>query len=117
MNIKHCLPLVTALGLLVLNGCMQPPLPDNREADTKALREGEVASFVADWGGKDADRIAAHYTDNGNLIIPSVPVMTGKDAISKGMKATLTDPNWSLAMQPVQVEVSRGDDLAYLHGT
>ena len=105
------------LGFLILAGCSQSPAPDNREAEAKALREGEVAAFVKDWGGKDAERIAAHFTDDGNLIVPNVPVMTGKDAIAKGMKDALADPNWSLALQAVQVEASRGGDLGYTRGT
>jgi uncharacterized protein (TIGR02246 family) len=105
------------LGFLILTGCSQPTVADNREADARALRDGEVSAFVKDWGGKDADRIAAHYADDGNLIIPNGPVMTGKDAISKGMKDALADPNWSLAMQAVQVEVSKGGDLGYTRGT
>ncbi|MBZ5621275.1 MAG: DUF4440 domain-containing protein [Acidobacteriia bacterium] len=106
-----------ALGFLTLTGCSQSPAPDTREADAHALREGEVAAFVKDWGGKDADRIAAHYTDNGNVMIPNSPMMTGKDAIGKAMKDALADPNWSLALQPVEVEVSRGGDLGYTRGT
>ena len=43
--------------------------------------------------------------------------MTGKGAIGAAMKEALTDPNWSLALQPVQVEVSRGGDLGYTRGT
>ena len=43
--------------------------------------------------------------------------MTGKDAIGKTMKDVLADPNWSLALQSVQVEVSRGGDLGYARGT
>ena len=105
------------LGLLILTGRSQSAAPDSREADTRALREGEIAAFVKDWGGKDVDRIAAHYADDGNLIVPNSPVMTGKEAISKGMKDAVADPNWSLALQPVQVEVSRGGDLGYTRGT
>ena len=108
--------LILILGFLILTGCSQAPAPDNREADARALRDGEVAAFVKDWGGKDADRIAAHYTDDGNLMVPNAPMMTGKD-IGKGMKDALADPNWSLAMQPVQVEVSRGGDVGYARGT
>ena len=100
-----------------MTGCSQSPATDSREADARALREGEVAAFVKDWGGKDADRIAAHYTDDGSLMIPNSPVMTGKDAIGKGLKDALADPNWSLALQPVQVEVSKGGDLGYTRGT
>ncbi|MBZ5727504.1 MAG: DUF4440 domain-containing protein [Acidobacteriia bacterium] len=50
-------------------------------------------------------------------MFPNAPVMTGKDAIGKAMKDVLADPNWSLALQPVQVEVSRSGDLGYVRGT
>ena len=106
-----------ALGFLILTGCSQSPTPDRRAADAQVLREGEVAAFVKDWGGKDADRIAAHFTDDGNLMLPNAPVLTGKDAIGKTMKDAIADPNWSLALQPVQVEVSIGGDLGYTRGT
>jgi len=105
------------LGLLALTGCSQSPAPDNREADSRALREGEVAAFVKDWDGKDASRIAAHYTDDGNVMVPNSPMMTGKGAIGEAMKDALADPNWSLELQVVQVEVSRGGDLGYTRGT
>jgi uncharacterized protein (TIGR02246 family) len=107
----------SALGFLILTGCSQSSATKNREADAHALREGEVAAFVRDWGGKDADRIAAHYTDDGNVMVPNSPMMTGKEAIGKAMKDVLADPNWSLALQPVQVEVSRTGDLGYTRGT
>ena len=102
---------------MILTGCSPSPAPDNREADAHALRDGEVAAFVKDWGGKDTDRIAAHYTDDGNVMIPNSPMMTGKDAIGKALKEAMADPNWSLALQPVQVEVSRSGDLGYTRGT
>jgi uncharacterized protein (TIGR02246 family) len=105
------------LVFLLLTGCSQSPAPDVRAADAQALRDGEIAAFVKDWGGKDADRIAAHYTDDGNVMVPNSPMMTGRGAIGKAMKDALADPNWSLALQPVQVEVSRGGDLGYTRGT
>lgn len=114
--IRHSSILI-ALGFLILTGCSQSPAPDNREANARALREGEVAAFVQDWAGKDADRISAHYTDDGTVMFPNAPLMTGKDAIAKAMKDVLADPNWSLALQPVQVEVSRSGDLGYVRGT
>ena len=83
--------ILSALGLPGWTGCSRSPAPDSREADARALRDGEVAAFVKDWGGKDA--------------------------IGKAMKDVLTDPNWSLALQVVQVEVSRGGDLGYTRGT
>jgi uncharacterized protein (TIGR02246 family) len=104
-------------GLLILTNCSRAPAPDSREADARALRDGEITAFVNDWGGKDATRISAHFTDDGNVTVPNSPVMTGKDAIGKGMKDALADPNWSLKLQPVQTEVSNGRDLGYTRGT
>jgi len=117
MNLNRHSSTLLTLGFLMLTGCSQSPAPDTREADARALRDGEVAAFVKDWGGKDADRIAAHYTDDGTVMVPNSPTMTGKDAIAKGMKEPLADPSWSLALQPVQVEVSKGGDLGYTRGT
>lgn len=109
--------ILCTLGLLALTGCSQSPPPDNREADSRALREGEVAAFTKDWGGKDTGRMAAHFTDDGNVMIPNSPMITGKAAIEAAMKEALTDPNWSLDLRAAQVEVSRGGDLGYTRGT
>ena len=84
MIMKRHVSVRLAVGFLILAGCSQPPAADTREADQKALREGEVAAFVKDWRGKDADRIAAHYADDGNAIIPNAPIMTGRTRSAKG---------------------------------
>jgi PBP1b-binding outer membrane lipoprotein LpoB len=55
---------IIAWGFLILTGCSQSPAPNSREADAHALREGEVAAFVKDWGGKDVDRIAVHFVND-----------------------------------------------------
>jgi uncharacterized protein (TIGR02246 family) len=117
MKMKRHSSIFITLGFAILTGCAQSPAPDSREADARALRDGELAAFVRDWSGRDADRIGAHYTNDGNLMVPNSPTMTGKDAIGKTMKDVLADPSWSLALQPVQVEVSRGGDLGYTRGT
>jgi ketosteroid isomerase-like protein len=42
------------------------------------------------------------------------PQATGEQCRQKG---TDRNPNWSLALQPVQVETSKGGDLGYTRGT
>ena len=111
-------PTLAALPiLLLLASCAPTPAPPNREAEAKALREGEVAAFVTDWSGKDAARVASHYAEDGTVMIPNSPTMTGRDAITAGIKEAFTDPNWSLALQPVRVDLSPGGDLGYVRGT
>jgi ketosteroid isomerase-like protein len=107
-----------ALGLLFATGCAQQPVaPDNRETDARALREGEAAAFIRDWSGKDVDRIVDHYSDDGSVMVPNLPIITGKDAMRKALKDVLADPNWSLALEIAQVEVSKSGDLGYVRGT
>lgn len=113
---KRPWPIFCTLGLLALTACTQAPTSDSRAADSTALRDGEVAAYVKDWAGRDADRVAAHYTDDGNLMVPNAPVMTGKNDISQGMKGAFNDPNWSLHLEPVQVEVAKAGDMAYTRG-
>ncbi|HWE49642.1 MAG TPA: SgcJ/EcaC family oxidoreductase [Bryobacteraceae bacterium] len=106
--------LVCIFGL-ILAGAGQSFAAESRAV--RDLRDGEVASFVRDWAGRDADRIAAHFTDDGNLMIPNSPTMAGRASIARTMKNVVTDPAWSLALHPLQVEVSRGGDLGYARGT
>jgi ketosteroid isomerase-like protein len=94
-----------------------PILSCGREAEANAPRGGEAAAFVKDWDGKHADRIAAHFAGDGNVMVPNGPTMTGKDTIGKTMKDALADPNRSLAVQSVQVDVSKARDLGYTRGT
>jgi len=115
MNVRSSA--LCTLGFLTLAACSHPAAPDSHEADARALRDGELAAFVKDWAGRDADRIAAHYTADGTLMVPNSPTLTGKDAIAKTMRNVVSNPSWSLALQPVQVEVSQAGDLAYTRGT
>jgi uncharacterized protein (TIGR02246 family) len=109
---------IAMVALLFLTGCTQapPPAPDTREADAKAIRDGEAA-WNQDWAAKDLDKIAGHYADDANLEIPDTGILTGKDAIRAGLTEFLKDPSLSLTFSTAQVEVAKGGDLAYSRGT
>jgi|SRR5580700_8819025 uncharacterized protein (TIGR02246 family) len=109
---------VAAAALLSLVGCTEapPPAPDTREADAKAIRDGEVA-WNQDWAAKDVEKIVGHYADDANLEVPEMPIVSGKDAIRTTLKGLLMDPNLSLTFATVQVEVAKGGELAYSRGT
>jgi uncharacterized protein (TIGR02246 family) len=96
-----------------LAACSHSADPSARAA--QSLRDGEVASFVKDWSDKDAERIASHFAEDGNLMVPDGPVLTGANAIREFLKDTVADPNWSLSLQPRQIEVS--GDLGYARGS
>jgi ketosteroid isomerase-like protein len=108
---------VAAAALISLAGCTQapPPAPDTRDADAKAIRDGEAA-WNQDWAAKDLDKIMSHYADDANLEIPDSPILSGKDAIRGGLTELLKDPNLSLSFSVAQVEVAKGGDLGYSRG-
>jgi len=58
-----------------------------RARSRTACRESASTYYSRDiglrLGRQDVDRMAAHFTDNANLIVPNSPTMTGKDAIAK----------------------------------
>jgi ketosteroid isomerase-like protein len=106
------------LGLVALVGCTQapPPAVDTRDTDAKAIKDAEMA-WNKDWAAKDLDKIVGHYADDASVEIPNVPLMTGKAAITGGLKPLIGDPNLALTFEAAQVEVSKSGDLAYTRGS
>jgi hypothetical protein len=49
MNMKRHPSVCLTLVFLIWTGCSQSPPPNTREADARALREGEVAAFAKGW--------------------------------------------------------------------
>ena len=57
------------------------------------------------------------YADDASMFEPGSPMVTGKDAIRKGIDAFFAMPGFSLSFQSDKVVVARSGDLAYSHGT
>jgi uncharacterized protein (TIGR02246 family) len=89
---------------------------DTRIADRKAIADGEAA-WAADWKARDIEKVVSHYTDDAISMEPGMPAMKGKDAIRAGTTQFLNDKNFALSFTTTDVEVSKGGDLAFSHGT
>jgi uncharacterized protein (TIGR02246 family) len=110
---------IAPLALLLLQAACTdapPPAPDTRAADEKAIRDYE-AQWSKEINGKDLEKIMAHYADGASVLMPGMPIMTGKDSISSGLKDALKDPAFAFDLQTAKVEVSKGGDVAYSQGT
>ena len=105
-----CVPLV--LG--VFTGCADTTA-SSHDADVQALKDNE-AQWNKDFAAKDADKIVAHYADDGVLMNPGMTASTGKAAIQKTIKDMVGDTALSLKFEATQVEVSKSGDVAYTHG-
>ena len=113
--------LAGALGLAALAGCQKPvtPVAGKPAADTasigRALRDDET-QWNADYKARDAAKLVAHYAPDGALITPGNPVMSGTDALNKGLKALVSDPALDMHFSADKVGVSESGDLAYARG-
>jgi uncharacterized protein (TIGR02246 family) len=110
---------IAPLALVLLQvACTQAPPPappDTRAADEKAIRDTE-AQWVKDYQAKDVEKGVAHYADDASLLMPGMPIMTGKDTIKGAFKAFLADPAFALDFSAAKVEVSKGGDIGYTQG-
>ena len=94
-----------AVGALALTlfGCKPP---DTHDADADAIQATET-QWVKDFAAKDADKLAAHYTDDATFIVQEESPVTGKSAISAMLKGMVTDPNFTLTFKSSEVDVAK----------
>lgn len=108
---------VSALCLtMILASCEKPAPPDTREADAKAIGELED-TWSKVMGTKDAAKFASSYAADASLYLTGFPAMHGAEAISKGLKAAMDDPNFSGSFKTTRVHVAKSGDMACSEGT
>ena len=110
---------VCLAGALGLAACSSTPTTPAGPAavDTRAADESAIRAVDAAWTkaaeSKDLAGVTAVYADNAVLMAPGAPIMSGKEAITKGWTGMAADKNFALSFGPTKVEVSKGGDLAY----
>src|SRR4029077_14129623 len=110
---------VPALAAIALSACNSTPTetPPPAAVDTRAVDEGVIRSVDAAWTkaaeAKDVAGTSAAYADNAVLMTPGSPIVSGKDAITKGFTGMMADKNFALKFAPTKVEVSKSGDMAY----
>ena len=104
----------------VLSGCSKPadasgPSPDSKKA-LDALAATEV-QWVADLKAKDVEKVVAHYTASGELLLPGQTPSKNTDVLRYVWRQTLADPNYSLVFKAHRIEMAASNDFAYTQGT
>ncbi len=97
------------LVLLLPAGCSR----QNRDVDVNAIAKLE-AQWMKDIRAKDLEKWVSHYAEDGSMLWPNSPVVTGRDNIRASIKGKIKDPNYSLVWQPEKIQTS--DRLAYVRG-
>jgi len=114
---NYSIQMAACVLALFLSGCAQapPPAPDTREADAKAIRDGEDA-WAKDWASKDVNKIASHYADDAALLMPDAPAIKGRAVISSALTEMVKDTNLTLSFTTTSVDVAKSGDIAYSQG-
>jgi uncharacterized protein (TIGR02246 family) len=102
------------MGLLCLiAGCSPSVVTATRSADVRAIQQLEAA-WARDIKAKDLEKWVNYYTEDGSILLPNSPPVTGRDNIRAALRSRVADPNYSLVFHPSTIEVS--ENLAYSRG-
>jgi ketosteroid isomerase-like protein len=100
----------------LLAGCSPSAAPDTHDADVQAIKDTEAAC-VKDVATKDIEKWLACYSDDGAVLLPNAPAISGKDNLRAALKPMVADPNFALTFSSTKVDVAKSGDLAYSQGT
>ena len=87
---------------------------ENRQADIQAIEKLE-SQWLEDIKARDLEKWVNHYAEDGSILLPNSPPVTGRDNIRAALKGRLADPNWSLVWRPEKIQTS--ERLGYVRGT
>ena len=88
----------------------------NAAADEQAIR-GNIERWLQLIQAKDSAGIAQFYTDDGVVMPPNEPIVTGREAITKFWQGMTAIPEATLTFQSERIEVSSAGDMALDRGT
>ena len=104
------------VGLLLLSaGCQQAP-PDTQASDQSAIKDLE-AQWSKAAAAKNPDDTVSYYADDGSMLPPNMPMVTGKQAVRAVWAQLMGNPGFSVSWESSKVEASRSGDFAYDIGT
>jgi uncharacterized protein (TIGR02246 family) len=120
-RLTHVLMLAACAALLP--ACDKAERHDAREvaqtntaADEQAIR-GHITRWLQLIKDKDSAAIAQFYADDGVVMPPNQPLVTGRDAITKFWQSMVAIPESTLTFQPDRIDFSRAGDMAIDRGT
>ena len=112
---KKALSLACVAGIaMMMAACNQTA--DTHDADVQAIKNLET-TWNQDYSSKNAERLAAYYSDDAVLMAPGMAPAAGKDAIHTMVAQMTTDPALTLKFQASKIDTSKSGDLAYSQGS
>jgi uncharacterized protein (TIGR02246 family) len=120
-RLTHVLMLTACAALLP--ACDKAERHDTREAaqastaaDEQAIR-GHIARWLQMIKDKDSAGIAQFYADDGVVMPPNQPLVTGREGIAKFWQSMTAIPEATLTFQPDRIDFSSAGDVAIDRGS
>jgi ketosteroid isomerase-like protein len=113
----RCVVPLFLFALLLAEGCQQAQevAPGSHEADTKTLRDVEIAEEQA-WISKNIEKTLRFYANDAILMPPNMPAIIGKESLREYLKPFFADSAFTCQYQIAKVDVAQSGDLGYTQG-
>lgn len=113
-----------ALGALTLVGACDkadtPPATQATITDT-AADEQAIRASIKRWHtliqSKDAEAIALLFADDGTIMPPGQPSVSGREAVREFWRSTVKTREMKLTFEPQRIDFAKGGDIAIDRGT
>ena len=80
-----------------------------------ALRAADAAWLKA-YRAKDLEKAAAFFDEQGCMLVPNSPTLTGKAAIAKFIAKSFKIRDYKITWHPTRADVARSGELGYTSG-
>jgi ketosteroid isomerase-like protein len=93
------------------------PITEGRASQNAvgALRAADAAWLKA-YRAKDLAKAAAFFDDEGCMLVPNSPILTGKAAIAKFIAKSFAIRDYKITWHPTRADVARSGELGYTSG-
>ena len=113
---RHYSVVATAMLLVLALSCAKTKQLDTHAADIKAI-QADQAQWLTDFNSRDLNKIVSHFAASAIVIDRGVPPAKGPEEAKKLYKDAVADPARSLQFSPLQIEVAKSGEIAYVYGS
>jgi ketosteroid isomerase-like protein len=75
------------------------------------------AAWLKAYASKEVDKSVAFFDEQGSMLVPNSPLLTGKDAIAKFITRGFKLRDYEITWHPNKAGVARSGELGYTSGT
>jgi len=75
------------------------------------------AAWLKAYQAKDVEKSAAFFGEQGSMLVPNNPILTGREAVAKFIARSFATPDYKIAWRPNKADVARSGELGYTSGT